>query len=1301
MRLFTAAAEMWAGGQAKRGSRGRRVRFEPLEVRALLSVSPGGGLDELGPDPAVSVLAAPSMSGQSTSWIDTLTAEQAEVRDELHALLSRGGTIVELEDFQPVLMPEAFLDELYNTYGVTRTWESLGSRMDDIFGSDVALLRDDTPVFFGPTQFFYLAPWMESLTPEQAQLRGDLHALLFRGGKIEELQDVQPVLMPEAFLDELYDTYGVTKIWDCVGAEMLFELFGSDVLINRPDTPVVAFPAPLEFALSAEQAQVRGQLLTMLDGGGNINELEDFQPVLMPEAFLDELYDVYGKERIWDSLGGQTLVALFGGDTLIARADTLYQLDAFKASYELLTDEQIQVRDQLHALLSRGGTIDELETFEAVPMPEPFLDELYDVYGKERIWDSLGGQTLVALFGGDTLIARPDTLYQLDAFKASYELLTDEQIQVREQLHSLLSRGGMIDELETFEAVPMPDAFLDELYDTYGVDAVWDSLGPGMMGALFSDDILLSRRDTRYYTSPTLTEEQAKVREDLHALLARGGNINELEDFQPVPMPEAFLDELYDTYGDELVWDSLGPVTMGELFGDILISRSETRYYTMVNESMELINLDDFQVSYPSVDGSGYVVVVIDNGFDLDHPAFGPDSNNDGVADRIVYQYDFGDGDADATNYPYSYPTPDRRNYFHGTHVAGIVADSGADLITLKVARDSDGVILSPAIEAALQWVTEHVSEYNVVAVNMSFGFSGVRHTTAVTNGEFSDELAELVAQGVMVVAAAGNDHGPDSSDVGIAYPAADINAVAVGAVYDANVGQQVFVTSTNGSLTARSTQADRITSFTQRGSLLDVMAPGSTITSALPGGFYGTASGTSMAAPHVAGTVALAQQLAMQELGRRLSPTELRNLMQDTGVDVIDSHTAGGVGGNEDDVLTGTTTQLWHTESTYQRLNVSALGDAIAAISPTVYNAGARANNGIGDTFILSRSGSNLVLERAENGVTWSTVNIAIAGLSELQIVGSNDGDAFVVYNLGNFTGVVSILGVETPSATDGVQIYDTPGDDVWNAREDYGSFQMENAYRVTASNVYALLGYANAGGNDRAYLSGNASGNKVKTYENGDNLVRIYQNGIWSRAKFFDSVNIYGNGGNDEALVYDTPGNDAFSATKDEGRHVAAGGTIEYDYFSFETVTAYAGAGSRDTAHFSDSALREEVRARPDKVEVRDIDTDTVYLTMRNFDHVYAEALTDDGKSDIMKMQDDLVATIDLLFAEMAGGRVHAEYYYSPANYYSPQAGEMIYESLGFEITKGYSTYGPDKKDTDGVNPALLAWEGFWDEI
>lgn len=561
-----------------------------------------------------------------------------------------------------------------------------------------------------------------------------------------------------------------------------------------------------------------------------------------------------------------------------------------------------------------------------------------------------------------------------------------------------------------------------------------------------------------------------------------------------------------------------------------------------------------------------------------------------------------------------------------------------------------------------------------------------------------SDEFEQLAEQGVICITAAGNDHGPSSTDVGIDYPAADPYTISVGAVYDAPIDggdqTQSYGTLTNGTVYAYSTEAERIAPYSQRAAILDVMAPGSLIGATAPNGTLAQSDGTSVAAPHVTGSVAMLQKLAMEEIGRRLSFGEVRALMQSTGVSVIDSATAGGVGGNEND-------NVYHTGDTYQRLDASAMGDLIAAFSPPVYTAGAYANNGVADTFELTRSGSYLVLTVKEGDVTRSTAYLSATGGGEFVIRGSNDGDAFVVQNLGNFTGVINIQGVETPSATDGVQIYDTPGDDVWDAREGYGSFQMENAYRVTASNVYALLGYANAGGNDRAYLSGNASGNKVKTYENGDNLVRIYQNSIWSRAKFFDSVDIFGNGGNDEALVYDTPGNDAFNATKDDGQHVAAGGTIEYNYFSFETVTAYAGAGSRDTARFSDSALREEVRAWPDKVEVRDIDTDTIYLTMRNFDHVYAEALTNDGKSDIIKMHDDLAATIDLLFAEEFGGRVHAEYYHNPANYYSPQAGEMIYEFLGFEITKGYSAYGPDKRDTDGVNPALLAWEGFWDEI
>ncbi len=136
-----------------RGLKARQVRFEPLETRALLSVSPAGGLDELGPDPAVTVLAASAESVPSSSWVDSLTPQQAQVRDGLHALLSRGGTIDELEDFQPVLMPEAFLDELYDTYGVDTVWDSLGpGTMAELFG-DILISRRDSRVYAFPAQW--------------------------------------------------------------------------------------------------------------------------------------------------------------------------------------------------------------------------------------------------------------------------------------------------------------------------------------------------------------------------------------------------------------------------------------------------------------------------------------------------------------------------------------------------------------------------------------------------------------------------------------------------------------------------------------------------------------------------------------------------------------------------------------------------------------------------------------------------------------------------------------------------------------------------------------------------------------------------------------------------------------------------------------------------------------------------------------------------------------------------------------------------------------------------------------------
>ncbi len=85
--------------------------------------------------------------------------------------------------------------------------------------------------------------------------------------------------------------------------------------------------------------------------------------------------------------------------------------------------------------------------------------------------------------------------------------------------------------------------------------------------------------------------------------------------------------------------------------------------------------------------------------------------------------------------------------------------------------------------------------------------------------------------------------------------------------------------------------------------------------------GFLSVMSGTSMAAPHVAGMGVLAQELALQELGRLLTPAEFRQLLGDTGNPIFD-------GDDEDDNVT-------NTERTYRRVNILTLANAILDLKP------------------------------------------------------------------------------------------------------------------------------------------------------------------------------------------------------------------------------------------------------------------------------------------------------------------------------------------------------------------------------
>lgn len=338
---------------------------------------------------------------------------------------------------------------------------------------------------------------------------------------------------------------------------------------------------------------------------------------------------------------------------------------------------------------------------------------------------------------------------------------------------------------------------------------------------------------------------------------------------------------------------------------------------TALTEATALIGLDTFQIDerFAGIDGHGFSIVVIDTGADLNHPFFGPDADDNGVADRIVYHADFF-GDRHSG----------QDGNGHGTHVASIAVSQdpthggmapGANLIVLRALNDL-GVSTAASLESALQWVVAHVSEYNIASVNMSLStFDNFAAPDTRPDLGMSDELAALATQNVIVASAAGNFYF-DFKSPGVSYPAADPNSLAISATWDADVGGPIFWGS--GAIDT-TTGPDRVVSFSQRHpTMTTVFAPGAAIVAAALGGGVTELSGTSMAAPQVAGMAALAQQLAVELTGQRLTPAQFKQLLQSTGTQIFD--------GDDEQV------NVPSTNATYSRLNVMALGEAILAAS-------------------------------------------------------------------------------------------------------------------------------------------------------------------------------------------------------------------------------------------------------------------------------------------------------------------------------------------------------------------------------
>ena len=281
----------------------------------------------------------------------------------------------------------------------------------------------------------------------------------------------------------------------------------------------------------------------------------------------------------------------------------------------------------------------------------------------------------------------------------------------------------------------------------------------------------------------------------------------------------------------------------------------------------------------------------------------------------------------------------------------------GANIISLKVLSDAGGGSFA-GLEAALQWVVANVNTYNIASINMSLS-DGANWNTPVGLYGIDDELAALAALDVIVVSASGNDFFGYGSSEGVGYPSADPNSLSIGAVYDANIGAVGY----GSGAVAFSTDADRITPFSQRHrTMTTVMAPGAAISGAGTVGDVLTYHGTSQAAPHIGGIAVLAQQMAVQSLGRRLTMAEFDTLLNTTGVIVND-------GDDENDNVT-------NTGLNFPRVDMLALGSAIVGTTAVV----TEYNYDVSGDFVvwqaLSGSDTDIFLYDNNTGVTRRLTN-------------------------------------------------------------------------------------------------------------------------------------------------------------------------------------------------------------------------------------------------------------------------------------------------------------------------------------
>ena len=339
-------------------------------------------------------------------------------------------------------------------------------------------------------------------------------------------------------------------------------------------------------------------------------------------------------------------------------------------------------------------------------------------------------------------------------------------------------------------------------------------------------------------------------------------------------------------------------------------------------------------------------VAVIDEGFYKKHPD---------LAANVVATYNAVDGTKNVSE------MADQSG--HGTHVAGIiaaVADNGigiagvsynARLVLIKAAEEGGG-FTSRTLARAVNYAVANRAKYNIRVINMSIS-GGQTSMKGWEDDLLIRAIDRATAAGIVVVSSAGNTYTDRLDRVWVPpyidYPGDYKNVVGV-------------ISLERESSDPHDVDRDFDSNYNIAGVSLagmptgkNISAPGSDILSTLPTSRYGYRSGTSMAAPYVAGTLALIFAKYPD-----LTASEAKSLLYSTATDVL----AGGAG--------------WDRETGFGEVN------AYRAVTKEGYLSG-KPSVKVGATTVLcpSKAGSWV----------WRTSNAGIATVSDGVVKGVSAG--------------------------------------------------------------------------------------------------------------------------------------------------------------------------------------------------------------------------------------------------------------------------------------------------------------------